>query len=204
MAAGAPVNRLPGGAHMGTDGASSERPPLRAAADAAAQPDWAAVYRTTYQELVRYLHRKVWDAERAQDLAQEAFVRAMGFAPQNPRAWLFRIAANLARDEARLVVRRKKHLTLLRTEAQLTADAPSTPAQLVEEGERMEAVRRALEQLSDRDREVLLLWDSGLCYAEIAEQTGLAVGAIGTTLARARQRLVQAHTALEEKHAARG
>jgi RNA polymerase sigma factor (sigma-70 family) len=165
--------------------------------------NWAEVYRTTYGELVRYLHRKIWDAERAQDLAQEAFVRAMDHTPDNPRAWLFRIATNLARDEARLVLRRKKHLALLRTETEVGAASPPTASQLLEEGERMEAVRRALEQLGDRDREVLLLWDSGLSYGEIAEQTGLAPGAIGTTLARARQRLVNAHTAREDKHAAR-
>ena len=41
--------------------------------------------------------------------------------------------------------------------------------------------------------EILLLWDAGLSYPEIAAQTGLAVGAVGTTLARARRRLVDAH-----------
>ena len=51
----------------------------------------------------------------------------------------------------------------------------------------------ALGTLSERDQEVLLLWDAGMSYPEIAEQSGLAVGAIGTTLARARRRLVEAH-----------
>ncbi len=31
--------------------------------------DWAAVYTETYSDLVRFLHRKVWDIDRAQDLA---------------------------------------------------------------------------------------------------------------------------------------
>src|SRR5690606_12737401 len=55
--------------------------------------DWAEVYRETYRGLVRFLHRKVWDAERAHDLAQEVFVRALGQQPENPRAWLFTVAA---------------------------------------------------------------------------------------------------------------
>ena len=50
-----------------------------------------------------------------------------------------------------------------------------------------------LNALTPRDREILLLWDAGLSYPEIAAQTGLAVGAVGTTLARARRRLVEAH-----------
>jgi RNA polymerase sigma-70 factor, ECF subfamily len=168
------------------------------------QFDWADVYRATFPELVRYLHRKVWDADRAQDLAMEAFVRAMGHeAPDNPRAWLFRVAANLARDEARLVLRRKRHLALLRTETEHQERSEPSPAEALEAADRMESVRRALEQLSERDQEVLLLWDAGFDYREIAEQTGLAVGAIGTTLSRARQRLVNSHAALEKRNAAR-
>jgi RNA polymerase sigma factor (sigma-70 family) len=166
--------------------------------------DWAEVYRTTYRELVRFLHRKVWDEERAQDLAQETFARALSHEPSNPRAWVFHVAANLARDEARLVVRRKRHLTLLRVEADVLEEAASAPDDALEQKEQSERVRDALEMLTERDREVLLLWDAGLSYAEIAAQTGLAAGAIGTTLARARKRLVESHDALEGPNAARG
>ncbi|CAN5804269.1 sigma-70 family RNA polymerase sigma factor [soil metagenome] len=168
--------------------------------------DWAEVYRSTFTDLVRYLHRKVWDGDRARDLAQEAFARALhgsasGGMPENPRAWVFRIAANLALDEARSAVRRRRHLTLLKVEADEAS--ASDPLEDMERDARERAARRALEQLSDRDRETLLLWDAGLSYTEIAAQTGLAVGAIGTTLARARRRLVEAHAELEAKHAAR-
>ena len=150
--------------------------------------DWAVVYRETYADLVRFLHRKVWDADQAHDLAQETFVRALEHEPDNPRAFVFTIAANLARDEARAAVRRTKHLTLIKAEGAGAAGA----ADVVEAGERVTLVRRALAELSERDREALLLWDAGFNYAEIARQTGLAQGAIGTTLARARKKLVEA------------
>ena len=71
------------------------------------------LYQTTYTAVVRFLYRKVWDAERAEDLAQEVFVRALSHRPEKPRAWVFAVAANLARDEARAAIRRKRHLTLL-------------------------------------------------------------------------------------------
>ncbi|HET9986511.1 MAG TPA: sigma-70 family RNA polymerase sigma factor [Longimicrobiales bacterium] len=166
--------------------------------------DWAEVYRSTYQDLVRFLYRKVWDADRAQDLAQESFVRALDHAPDNPRAWLFTVASNLARDEARTGIRRRQHLTLLRDDADVAPSRPPEPDRQVEDAERRDAVRRALECLTDRDREALLLWDAGLDYEEIARQTGIAVGSVGTTLARARRRLVEAHAALEGSHVARG
>lgn len=166
--------------------------------------DWAAVYRSIYQELYRFLCRTVWDEDRAKDLAQEAFARALGEDPDNPRAWVFQVAKNLARDEARLVVRRKRHLTLLRREAEVETSSGSTPATELERRQKAERLRQALESLSDRDRDVILLWDAGLSYDEIAAHTGLARGAVGTTLARAKRKLVDAHEALESEDAALG
>jgi RNA polymerase sigma-70 factor (ECF subfamily) len=162
------------------------------------------LYRTTYTAVVRFLYRKVWDADRAEDLAQEAFIRAMAHRPEKPRAWVFAVAANLARDEARAAIRRRKHLTLLSSEPlPMSTPEPGADEQM-EIDERKEQVNQALSALSERDREVLLLWDAGMSYPEIAEQTGLAVGAIGTTLARARKRLLEAHDRMDidGRHAA--
>ena len=160
--------------------------------------DWTEVYRGTFPDLVRFLHRKVWDLERAQDLAQEAFVRALRHEPKKPRAWLFQVASNLARDEARTAIRRKRHLTLLKSETEDRQKAAPDPAGEFAERERMGQVRDALDSLSERDREVLLLWDAGQSYSEIARQAGLAVGAVGTTLARARRRLAEAYNEKEQ------
>ena len=171
--------------------------------------DWAQVYQTTYDDLVRFLYRKVWDADRAQDLAQETFVRCLREAARmrtitNVRAFVFTIATNLARDEARTVLRRKQHLVLLKNEA---ATSPHAEAEIeaIERARRVAAVEAALSDLSERDREILLLWDAGLSYQEIAQQTGLAIGAIGTTLSRARRRLVDTYEQIERQtHVARG
>jgi len=164
--------------------------------------DLADVYRTTYRALVRFLYRKVWDAERAEDLAQEAFARALVHKPENARGWLFIVAANMARDDARRALRERRHLRLLTSEP---ADTPAEPDDAMEAEARQARVRWALEQLTPRDREVLLLWDSGNSYDEIAAQTGLARSAIGTTLARARRRLVDVHAkGGEDEHVARG
>ena len=165
--------------------------------------DIAEVYRNTYPSLIRFLYRKVWDAERAADLAQEAFSRALVHRPENTRGWLFVVAANMARDEARRAAREKRHLTLLKGEPDVVSSAPEDE---IDADTQRTRVRAALEQLSPRDRESLLLWDAGMSYDEIAAQTGLARGAIGTTLARARRRLVEAYDAGQEggEHVARG
>jgi RNA polymerase sigma-70 factor (ECF subfamily) len=166
--------------------------------------DWEAVYRAVYPDVLRFLSWMVWDDERAKDLAQEAFARALRQDADNPRGLVFRIASNLARDEARLIVRRKRHLALLRVEADLSAEEASTPARDLEAAKQRERIRTALEALSETDREVLHLWNAGLDYTEIAAHTGLSKGAIGTTVARAKKKLVSAYDALGRSDVALG
>jgi RNA polymerase sigma-70 factor (ECF subfamily) len=144
------------------------------------------------------------DEDRAHDLAQEAFARVLDKDAANARALVFKVALNLARDEARMVVRRRRHLALLRVEVDVRAEASPSPVEQAQRSEAVERLRRALDSLSERDREVLFLWDAGLSYADIAEQTGLAVGGIPTTMVRAKKRLVEAYDALERDDAALG
>jgi len=84
-----------------------------------------------------------------------------------------------------------------------TDPAPADPLERLERKQAGERARAALARLGERDREALLLRDAGHSYRELAERLGLSTGAVGTTLARARRRLVEAFQA-EEDHAARG
>ncbi len=157
----------------------------------------AELYEQYHESLVRLLYRRTGDRDRAEDLVQEVFVRALEAPPANPRPWLFAVALNLARDDGRRSVRQGRRLELLRAETGGTA-APAPDAEL-ERDEKAAAVRTALESLSVKDREALLLKAEGFAYAEIAAALGLAPGAVGTTLARARRRLVEAFHAGERR-----
>ncbi len=144
--------------------------------------------------LVRMLYRRTGDRERAEEIAQEVFARAVAAPPRNPRPWLFAVALNLVREEARTTQRRERRLVLYRAEQ---VDQASRPDEELDRSDRIARVRAALDELTPRDREALLLKAEGFNYEEIAATLGLARGAVGTTLARARRRLVEAYRASE-------
>jgi RNA polymerase sigma-70 factor (ECF subfamily) len=151
--------------------------------------DLTQLFEQYYESLVRMLYRRTGDRDRAEDLAQETFARAVAAPPNNPRPWLFAVALNLVREDGRKNVRQGRRLELLR------ADPPpgTAPDEEFDRNERSAAVRSALAMLNDRDREALLLKAEGFNYQEIAVTLGLSKGAVGTTLARARRRLVEAY-----------
>lgn len=154
--------------------------------------DVGRLFEQYHTSLVRMLYRRTGDHDRAEDLAQETFARAVAAPPDNPRPWLFAVALNLVREDGRRAVRQGRRLTLLRGELETAAPSPD------EEFDREEArarVQRALGGLADRDREALLLKAEGFNYDEIAATLGLARGSVGTTLARARRRLTEAYHA---------
>jgi RNA polymerase sigma-70 factor (ECF subfamily) len=154
--------------------------------------DLARLFDEYYPSLVRMLYRRTGDRDRAEDLAQETFARAVAAPPDNPRPWLFAVALNLVREDGRRTVTRGRRLELLRGEQDRPTAGPDVD---FERNEEVARVRAALARLNERDREALLLKAEGFGYDEIASTLGLAKGAVGTTLARARRRLVEAYRA---------
>jgi RNA polymerase sigma-70 factor (ECF subfamily) len=161
--------------------------------------DVGALFEQYYESLVRMLYRRTGDRDRAEDLAQETFARAVEAPPHNPRPWLFAVALNLVREDGRRSVRRGRHLELIRAESPTGTSSPDDEYERAEDQAR---VRRALGRLTERDREALLLKAEGFNYDEIATTLSLAKGAVGTTLARARKRLVEAYREEEQRHVA--
>ena len=157
----------------------------------------AELFAEYHESLVRMLYRRTGDRDRAEEIAQETFARAVAAPPRNPRPWLFAVALNLVREEGRRAVRQDRRLVLYKAEQTESAESPD---ETFDRGERIARVRSALGSLSERDREALLLKAEGFSYEDIAATLGLARGAVGTTLSRARRRLVLAYRAEEGAH----
>src|SRR5262249_9508176 len=133
------------------------------------------LFREFHQPLVRYLTRRLGDRDWAEEVAQETFLRAMRQETiMSERSWLFAVATNLVRDEARKDMRRRRRLELLREQAR--ADEIVEPAPLgIERAQEAAVARRALDMLAERDREALLMREEGLDYTEIASALDLSI-----------------------------
>ena len=165
--------------------------------------DVERLFRTYNAPLVRYLTRRLGDRDWAEEVAQETFLRALRQDRiDNERAWLFAVATNLVRDEARKDSRRRRHLALLAEQERAEEAVEPEPTSL-ERAQDAAMARRAVEALAERDRLALLMREEGLSYDEIAVALDLSPGSVGTTLSRARRRLVQVYEE-QQRASARG
>ena len=171
--------------------------------------DVERLFRDYHATLVRYLTRRLGDRDWAEEVAQETFVRALRQdALTNERAWLFTVANNLVRDDARRIARQRAQLMLLRDEQIADAEDDNQlvdgddPPNANQAHETMLA-RKAVDALAEKDRMALLLREEGLDYGEIAAALDLSVGSVGTTLSRARRRLVEGYEQMQRADAER-
>ena len=146
----------------------------------------------------RFLLRKTRDMGRAEELSQEAFLRLCrhlqeGRALDNPKAWLFTVANNLAIDTKRndsniadLDEHTWKEIEESRSGTQID------PEELMLQDERLDRLHVAVLNLTTLQRECLHLRAEGLRYREIAEVLGISLGAVANSLEKSLSRLSRA------------
>lgn len=148
-----------------------------------------------YQDrLFNSLFHVVGHAEDARDIVQEAFVQAFlkleTFQHRSAfYTWLYRIAFNVAVTHRR---RRRPTVSMdgLRQNNLEPADDDHDPTESLERKERCQQVRRAIAQLPDEYRAVLVLREiDGCCYESIADILDLPLGTVRSRLHRARLQL---------------
>jgi RNA polymerase sigma-70 factor (ECF subfamily) len=168
-----------------------------------ATPPPADGKRAGFELLYERHSREVWalayarwmNADTALDIMQETFLRLWkqmesGETILNPRAWLLRVARNLAEDHAKSAFRRNgthPPQTMNGVQAQ-----GMLPLESLEREETFAQLRGVMEQMPKADREILTLryaleYETG----EIAELLSINTTAVHMRLSRARQRLAE-------------
>jgi RNA polymerase sigma factor (sigma-70 family) len=147
--------------------------------------------------LARWLVRNDADAE---DLAQEAFLRAFkffgGFHGGNCRAWLLMIVRNTCYT---WLQQNRAHEPLTPFDEELHSVRDANPETILLESADRQMLRQALEELPVEFREAVILRElEGLSYKEIATIVDVPVGTVMSRLARARKRLQLRLTARKE------
>jgi RNA polymerase sigma-70 factor (ECF subfamily) len=147
----------------------------------------------------------------AQDLAQEAFLRAWQRAEQwdgrgTFKAWLYRIATNLALNHLRAVRRRREQPLQTAGEDDGEEDVPAWmfddgalgPDAAVERSERLAQVRQLVDGLSDNKRDLVrLVHEYEMSVREAADELGIPEGTAKSRLYYARKQLAQQWQDLE-------
>ena len=144
------------------------------------------LYERHYEELWRYCVRLCRNGERAFDLVQETFLKALereelllSLSPEQQRAWLYKAARNLFLDGVRrsALLQRKQNL-LLDEEEQMESGFSRTETELL------------LLRLPVEDRTLFRLrYLEGYSAVELAEMFDMPAATVRTRLLRARQSL---------------
>jgi RNA polymerase sigma-70 factor (ECF subfamily) len=149
--------------------------------------DFDSFYRDTSRRLLRYAYGLTGDPGEAQDLVQEAYARAWqrwrkvsGY--EDPEAWLRLVVNRLSTDRWRRIGIRR---------ARAAAEPPPTP--VGPPSEDLVLLVRAMRELPDSQRRALALhYLLDRSVAEIAAETGAALGTVKSWLSRGRTALAAA------------
>ncbi len=155
-----------------------------------------------HAEIYNFLRRATRDEGAAEDLLQETFLRlttevGRGRPPEHLRAWLYRVASNLATSRGRRLTTALRWLRL-HGEHEAHPGAQESPEAGVLRRERRADLESLLESLPADARTALLLSRDGFTGTEIAVQIGRSHAATRSLLSRAR---VQLRLELERREA---
>ncbi len=159
--------------------------------------------------LRRHLLGMLRDADAAEDLLQETLLRAWIHAAQwdgrgTPRAWLFRVATNLALNYVRTLRRRRQQPLDLPPDLAEPDEEPAIPGWMIdtaslgpdealELAERRDLLRRLVAELPEEKRAVLrLIHEAEMEIGEVAQALGIPPGTVKSRLHYATRRLARA------------
>ncbi len=151
--------------------------------------------------LYSYFYRTTGSPSEAEDLLQDLFVKLLqkihAYNHQGKfEHWLFTVAGNMARDRGRKLTRKPKEVSMQAGAKKSNgpenwlASPKKGPAEQAQQNEQVTMLQRALLQLSEVDRQVIMLRHYGnLSFSEIAQIMDMPVGTVLSKVHRGLKRL---------------
>jgi RNA polymerase sigma-70 factor (ECF subfamily) len=156
-----------------------------------------ALFEQLHVPVFRYLLRKTRDSGQAEDITQETFLRLFRHLRkdrllENPKAWLFTVASNLAVDAKRI----ESHIkdldeTTWGKIAESRSGLQTDPEKLMLQRERLDRLHTAVLNLTRLQRECLHLRAEGLRYREIAGLLEISPSTVMDAVRRATLKLAR-------------
>lgn len=162
---------------------------------------FAALVDRYRNRIINLVSRFISDRDRAQEIAQEVFLRIYvhreRYRPNGKfSTWMYTIAVNLAKNEIRRRVRSRgivsldKLIEVAGDSGKFAADPTQKPDRGLQQREVQERVEQALARLPEKFRDVIVLRDiQQLSYEEIEQVLGIPGGTVRSRINRARTSL---------------
>ncbi len=155
---------------------------------------WEELYRQHRQGLYSLALSVTGNADQAEDAIHDAFTRLFrhtGKPKGNPAAYMYMSVRNAAIDQIRRNVRdRQRRQSIYEQVDPAAVGQTHTPAHAALDTERQQAVRDAMDNLSDEQREVIVMkMYGGLTFEQIAESVGAPLSTITSRYRRGLDRL---------------
>jgi len=162
------------------------------------------IYKKYYRELRCFGLKMNISPEKSEDITQETFMKfyietQKNVKFQNSRAWLYKVYLNLSRTYFNSEAMKRDKKEFLSRSGVLKTDFHEEYFR----DEKRRIVFEILEKLDEKEKAILVLYNHGLSYAEMAEILEINPNSVGTTLVRAIERLkeklkIQYHEMFEQ------
>jgi RNA polymerase sigma-70 factor (ECF subfamily) len=148
------------------------------------------LYNRYFNDIYRFAYSLTGHPEEANDITQDTFIKLyqfleFGVEPLNPKAWLYRVAANTSYNRLK---RKKKFREIITHHLQPETTHGNIEEDLLKEQETA-LLRKAMNRLPPRDRVILTLYKEGFSTVQLAEFMKVKKNSAGKILARSIEKL---------------
>lgn len=147
--------------------------------------DFRQIYKHHYKTVFGFCYRMIGDMEIAKDISQETFTKLYELSlkehhPDKILSWLYKVAGNRCLNH----LKRGKMIRNVNRELDQPGIEYDNPEKMFIKNESIETIRNIINQLKPKQKMLILMYQDGFSYKELAKATEIPYNSIGKTLWR--------------------